>query len=232
MRRTVKRLAIRSGMGWGVHLYQRWRQTPMGRRDAQDMRNLRLLMRFRLDPDSNCVDVGANTGTVLREIVDIAPRGRHFAFERLPDDVEHLRSRFPTVHVRQVALAATSGTADFTQVVTEGMSPYSGFRPQWYPRKLKIRTIKVEIARLDDVLPDDYRPDLIKIDVEGAERQVVVGAMRTIRIHRPIVVFEHFAGGAGAYGYGPEEMCELLVDDAGLRIFDIDGNGPYSSAGM
>src|SRR2546429_9775251 len=46
--------------GWAVDSYQRWRQTPMSRRDAQDMRNLRLLMRFRLDPDSNCVDVGAS----------------------------------------------------------------------------------------------------------------------------------------------------------------------------
>jgi FkbM family methyltransferase len=204
----------------------------MGRRDAEDMRNLRLLMRFGLDPDSNCVDVGANAGAVLREIVDIAPRGRHFAFEPLPDHVEELRSRFPKVEVRQVALAAANGTADFTQVVTAGMSAYSGFRPQWYPQKLETRTIKVETARLDDVLPDDYRPDLIKIDVEGAEGQVVAGGIGTIRTHQPIVVFEHFAGGAGAYGYGPEEMHKLLVDDARLRIFDIDGNGPYSAAAM
>ena len=69
-------------------------------------------------------------------------------------------------------------------------------------------------------------PALIKIDVEGAELQVLEGAKRTITQHKPTVIFEHGASTAAYYGTLPSAIFKLL-SDAGLRIFDIDGNGPY-----
>jgi hypothetical protein len=64
--------------------------------------------------------------------------------------------------------------------------------------------------------------------VEGAEREVFEGAIETLRRHRPVVWFEHGAGGADHYGTTPADVHALLVDEAGLRIFDSDGHGPYS----
>jgi Methyltransferase FkbM domain len=71
-------------------------------------------------------------------------------------------------------------------------------------------------------------PALIKIDVEGAERQAIEGAIETISKYKPIVIFEHGKGGATHYGTSPRDIYELLHDLAGLRIFDLDGNGPYN----
>ena len=71
-------------------------------------------------------------------------------------------------------------------------------------------------------------PALIKIDVEGAERQVIEGAIETLRRHAPIVVFEHGPGAQDEYQTSPEQVYDLLVSGAGMRIFDIDGVGPYS----
>jgi hypothetical protein len=47
-------------------------------------------------------------------------------------------------------------------------------------------------------------------------------------VHRPLVLFEHQKRTASHYGSGPDELYDLLVDDLGMRIFDMDGAGPYS----
>jgi hypothetical protein len=41
-------------------------------------------------------------------------------------------------------------------------------------------------------------------------------------------VFEHGKGASDYYGASPRDVFSLLVNTAGLRIFDLDGNGPYS----
>jgi hypothetical protein len=41
-------------------------------------------------------------------------------------------------------------------------------------------------------------------------------------------VFEHGGGGTSA----PAEVYSILVERAGLRIYDLDGVGPYSLEGF
>jgi hypothetical protein len=84
----------------------------------------------------------------------------------------------------------------------------------------------VRVETLDRVLPADYVPALIKIDVEGAELDVLRGAEETVAMFRPIVVFEHGTGRPDV----SEELFELLSHRASLRIYDIDGRGPMRRA--
>jgi hypothetical protein len=49
----------------------------------------------------------------------------------------------------------------------------------------------VATERLDETLPAGYMPRLIKIDVEGAERQVIEGAIEAISRCKPAVWFDH-----------------------------------------
>ena len=83
---------------------------------------------------------------------------------------------------------------------------------------------------VDELVDPANPPRLVKIDVEGAEEQVVRGAMRTLREHRPVVIFEHGSGSAQHFGTGPRDMHRLFAEEAGMRIFDLDGNGPYDVA--
>lgn len=46
-------------------------------------------------------------------------------------------------------------------------------------------SISIEVDRLDDVLQDDFRPTLIKMDIEGAEMLALEGAKHTIAIYHP-----------------------------------------------
>jgi FkbM family methyltransferase len=197
-------------------------------RDVADVQNIRRLLAFALSDGSNCIDIGANRGAILAEMSRVSPRGRHIAFEPLPHLCAFLRESFPDVDVHQAALSNHSGEADFAYI--HGPSDgWSGliYRPLPSGEDAEVEHITVRLEVLDQVLAPDYHPALIKIDVEGAEQQVIEGALETLRRHRPIVIFEHGLGSANAYGTEPADIYGLLCEDVGLRIFDLDGQGPY-----
>lgn len=192
-------------------------------RDARDLEHLRLLLAFTLAPDSNCIDVGAHAGIVLRQFLHYAPDGSHIAYEPLPALHAELVSAFPGVDVRRAALSNRRGEAEFTHVPE--LPAYSGFRERTYPRAAETERFTVRVEDIDSSLPPGYVPTLIKIDVEGAELEVLEGGAGTIGAHRPIVFFEHGRGAAEHYATAPGAVHDLLRE-LGLRIFDIDGNGP------
>jgi FkbM family methyltransferase len=198
------------------------------RRDARDRHGMRVVFAATLASDAQVIDVGAHSGAVLGEIVRVAPHGRHIAYEPLPEMAAYLRRAFPQVDVRQAALSDENGSTSFVHV--QAAPEFSGLRERAYPgyEASPRRTLTVRAERLDDALPADSRPALIKIDVEGAELLVLRGALETLRSHRPVVIFEHGAGAAEYYGHAPAEIHDLLAEELGMRIFDLDGTGPYT----
>lgn len=174
------------------------------------------VMRRVLKSTSNCIDVGAHRGSILTEILGVAAFGRHFAFEPLPDCYEFLKNAFPAVSVHRVALSDTVGEASFQQVTS---SPaYSGLRRRRYDRPQElVEEITVQTELLDNMIPQSAEIDFIKIDVEGAELQVLRGATKTIRRCRPTIVFEHGLGAADYYGTTPEMIYDFF-ENRGYRI--------------
>lgn len=192
-----------------------------GLRDRQDYEAMRILFAGTLAPDSNCIDVGSNIGVLLREMVRCAPDGSHIAYEPIPGLSASLATRFPDVEVRQAVLSDRPGERQFVYLPERpGYShlPREG-EPETEP---SAELITVPAHTLDTALPKGYVPALIKIDVEEAELDVLRGARETLAEFRPIVIVEH-----GALRLDDsEELFALLSDHAGLRLYDIDGNGP------
>lgn len=199
------------------------------RRNRFEDEQFRLVLAASLPVDGNVVDVGAHGGEFLREVLRVAPAGSHIAYEPIPHLALRLKHLFPDVQIREAALSDHAGRSKFMRVV--GALPYSGFRRRQYPAHIRpdedIVEMDVPIERLDDALPAGYRPALVKIDVEGAEEEVLRGATETLATHRPVLLFEHGPGGATFYGTTPATIHRLLVDDHGYRIFDLTGDGPY-----
>jgi FkbM family methyltransferase len=198
-------------------------------RDFSDVQSMRRLLAFSLRSDENCVDIGAHRGSVLSEMLRVAPAGHHIAFEPIPELAELLRSEFPFVEVHQAALSNAPGQSEFAHVrgTAEGWSGLR-FRPLPGGQAAEVENIVVPVEVLDQVLDPVYRPAVIKIDVEGAEEQVFRGSLETLRRHQPVVIFEHGLGSADVFGTTPGAIHTLLDDQVGYRIFDLDGNGPYS----
>ncbi len=175
------------------------------------------IMSSVLREDANCVDVGCHAGEMLEQMLANAPRGNHYAFEPIPALAATLRRKFDQVKVFEVALSDQRGTATFRHVLSR--PAYSGLRERKYPSENEqTELIEVRTERLDDLLPSDEPIHLIKVDVEGAELQVLRGAQRTIRTHKTMIVFEHGLGAAEFYGTRPEAVFDLLVDGCGLQI--------------
>lgn len=192
----------------------------LGRRDD---RLLKLLMSYILKEDSNCIDVGAHKGDMLSDMYRLSPNGQHYAFEPLPDLAMKLKERFPNVF--EIALSDEEGMVEFYRNVID--PGYSGLKQGVYKKgQNKVELITVQTRRLDDILPPDLKVDFIKIDVEGAELQVMRGAERTIKTHQPYIVLEHGARVAPYYGITSEMVYEFLVENCKMHLFLMDGQGP------
>ncbi|MFB3776850.1 MAG: FkbM family methyltransferase [Bryobacteraceae bacterium] len=198
-------------MGWRDWL----RKQPAGSRDY-DRQTVAVMQRV-LCGTSNCIDVGASAGELLKHMVRLAPRGNHFAFEPLTQFYRVLVKKFPGVAVHDVALSDTEETtASFQHVVSN--PAYSGLKRRRYDRPgERVEVITVRTARLDELIPQNAPIRFIKIDVEGGEFQVLRGGRETVCRSRPFIVFEFGFGGADWYGVQPEDMYRLL-SDYGLKV--------------
>ncbi len=181
-----------------------------------------------LRSDSTFVDVGTNRGQILGEAVRLAPAGHHIAFEPIPALAEEIARSFPAVDCRRLAVGARAEVAEFCHFTS--LDGWSGLRrnQEISDERGQPQYIEVQVSTLDAELRD-VRPDLVKVDVEGAELHVFEGARELLARARPVVVFEHVAAAARLYGSRSQALWELL-DELGYRVFAVTGEGPVSRA--
>jgi FkbM family methyltransferase len=189
---------------------------------------MRAVLASALRNDSSYVDIGTNRGQVLREALRAAPRGHHIAFEPIPDLAAELAASFPQVDTRRLALGAVPGSSEFCYF--RKLDGWSGLRrsPEISDTRGEPEQIAVQVSTLDLELADT-RPDVIKIDVEGAELDVLAGARTVLREAKPLVVFEHVAAAASLYGSSSAAVWDLL-SELGYEVFTVTGDGPVRRA--
>jgi FkbM family methyltransferase len=180
------------------------------------------IFRLELKPESNAIDIGCHKGEILDLFFKYAPKGNHYAFEPLPSFFKALLVKYKNKNVSlfNYALSNKAGETEFTFV--KNNPAYSGFIERDYDNKeVDIEKIKVEMAVLDKIIPQNVQIDLIKIDVEGAELQVLQGAEQTIKRCKPVIVFEHGMGASDYYETTPEEVYAFLHDMCGLKLYTL-----------
>ena len=141
--------------------------------------------------DQVAVDVGAARGSYSYYFSRFA-RACH-AFEPNPDSVERLKRRLPSVHVHNVALSASPGTA-ILRIPTVAGQILAGWASIHEANHFKalpahsVTSVRVETVSLDEFGVRNV--GFIKIDVEGHELEVLKGAKNTIIRDNPIVQVE------------------------------------------
>lgn len=187
---------------------------------------LRSLLAGALGADSVYVDVGANRGQVLRHALRVAPQGNHIAFEPIPELASALRREFPGVDCRQLAVGKEATTSQFCHFRT--MDGWSGLQrsPEISDELGDPEFISVQVSTLDAEL-QGLSPSVLKIDVEGAELDVLEGARELLARARPLVIFEHVSAAAQLYDAPPQAPWDLL-GELGYRIYSVTGDGPFT----
>jgi FkbM family methyltransferase len=169
--------ALRGGK-WivGVGLHRCWLGTYELRKQRAFARQVR--------PGTVVYDIGANVGfyTLLAAKL-CGPAGKVHAFEPAPANLACLRrhlqvNRVANVQVHECALADRSGYDQFE--INDGC----------YTGKLGIRgALEVRVESLDHLLASSALDPagVVKIDVEGAEHQVLLGAESFFRQRKPVL---------------------------------------------
>ena len=164
------------------------------------------VMKKILRPYSVCVDVGCHQGKILEEMQRLS-HASHYAFEPLPHLNNHIREHFTNIRLFDCALSDTTGEAEFVYV--KNAPAYSGLRERTYDRPdPEIEKITVNVRTLDDIVNEPIA--FIKIDVEGAEYNVMKGAVETIRKYQPVIVFEAGEKSSGHYNVTPDMIYDLI----------------------
>lgn len=212
MKQFFKNIAKKVLTALRIHVTQNQRY------DAQALQ----IMQVAIKANTNCIDVGAHKGELLSEMIKRAPEGHHYAFEPIPYLFSALEKQFTCdrIAILPYALSDAPGETSFQHVVSN--PAYSGIRRRSYKQAEDIREITVRKERLDDVLPSDYRIGFMKIDVEGAEYEVIAGAIEHIRRDRPVLIFEHGLGASEHYGTTPEALYTLLTVECQLHVYLLD----------
>jgi FkbM family methyltransferase len=148
---------------------------------------------FRLARDRSCVfDVGAKVGVTAMCMAGAMSSGTVYAFEAAESScfVIDRNIRLNGLEDRIVAVNTTVGAAS-GDLCTYHWNPITGFSGVVMAPPEGATPIRKLMVSLDDFTQQcGLRPDLVKIDVEGAELAVLGGMQGILRDVRPDVVLE------------------------------------------
>jgi len=154
-------------------------------------------------------DIGAHIGYhTLMFARYSGPQGKVVAFEPNPTNVARIEDNLALnpdlgnhITIKTCALSDQGGTTTFVSSadIESGISS-GGFVERastlWeksdYIEKTGFTKSEVTVSTIDDLVENSLTPapDLLKIDVEGAEGLVLAGGIKTIKTHRPLIIVE------------------------------------------
>lgn len=178
------------------------------------------VLRRLVQPGMVVADVGANIGLLTLIMAWAAgPAGKVIAFEpeAIPranlEKMRHLNG-LSWVEVRDQAVGAQAGQLTFHVSDIIGHSSLYAL-----PETEGSREIQVDVVRLDAVA---QRMDVVKIDVEGAELDVLAGMSGLIAKNKDLAIVAEFGPEhLGRVGQTPAQWFKAFAD-SGFKAYIID----------
>lgn len=201
-----------------------------GKSHDSEIRLARFLIR-QLNQGDGFLDIGAHFGyfTLLAEAI-VGDKGRILSYEPAAGSFDILKknvARFANIRVFNMAVADSDDAIQFyvfpTYYSEFNTSTAGQFEKEgWYSRASP-EVLTVDAVTIDSLTQQyDFIPDVIKIDVEGAEHAVIAGGSGFFRDHCPLIVMEYLS---------PERQNEShkaalkQLSALGYRTYLIDAEG-------
>jgi FkbM family methyltransferase len=183
-----------------------------------------------LRPGDVFYDIGANVGffsLIAGRIV--GESGSVCAFEPHPQNASAVRENvglngFKNVRLSEIAIGRGSRSDELLMTAWDGGGTLATSVAQ--PAALVGRTA-VQVWSLDDYIEAEQlpRPTFVKIDVEGAEMEVIEGMSKTIARDKPILIYEVDDGDEEAFQRRWAEL-DAAVSKFGYEVLHLEDGYP------
>lgn len=170
-----------------------------GKSHDSEIRLARFLIK-NLSAGKHFLDIGAHYGyfsMIAAEIVGTG--GKVFSFEPTTKTYELLQENAHEIPCMTIFRKAVSDTGE-TLVFHEFPNKYSEYNSvdvsqfeneKWY-QESQPQKVEVPATTIDGITSgEEFRPHIIKIDVEGAEYKVIQGGRHFLGLHAPLIVMEY-----------------------------------------
>jgi FkbM family methyltransferase len=174
------------------------------------------------------IDIGANLGyysVILGKL--LKPSDKLFAFEANPLVMDMLNKNIAINDLQDDIEVFNCALTDLND---QKLSLYLPLRAgssaaslnKLHPQD-KNNSIEILTKRLDDVgqIRNLDKISLIKIDVEGAELDVIKGALETIRKNKPVLFIELLRKWSKVFGYHPNDVL-IILQELGYNVFEVN----------
>jgi FkbM family methyltransferase len=176
-------------------------------------------------PGMTVVDIGGNIGYyALLESKWVGPSGKVIVFEPAPESFELLKAniqknKLSNVHAYQLAVGETRQRTVF----------YLYKQANWNSLVRHAKPdgeLLIDVYPLDELLRNEPRVDLIRMDIEGYECQAINGMKEVLVRHKPIICVElhcalvstseveHFLNTLRQLGYEIRYAIQRIKDEA------------------
>ncbi len=181
-----------------------------------------------LDEGMVFFDIGANAGVVTLEVANkFRDSVTICAFEPQEAFARNLAvslklNAFTNASVHQLLVGNKVGFENLFIPNTTAPTSHASLRS----RTPQANVVKCRMETIDSLVSSGAvpAPNLIKMDVEGAELSVLQGAKKTIEKHNPIVIFESDTN-SNRFGYTRKDVCEFLLRHGTYRFLFPTPNG-------
>jgi FkbM family methyltransferase len=184
------------------------------------------------------LDLGANNGFHSLGLARAHPQGKVYAVEAGEATFGELKQKIAAANLGHQITPVYAAVQDDPTLETVEFNfcvdhpGRSGIHPFWFelPPERRVEMsyappVKVPAITVDKLMDQNGLPnlDFCKADLEGGEYSALCGARHTMRVHRPVVVFERSLDAEKHYRYTKDDWFKLFAE-AGYRQMAFDGS--------
>ena len=167
------------------------------------------------------IDIGANTGQTLLKVLAVDPDRRYVGFEPLLPCAHFMQqfildNQLKNASVLPIALSDVNALVAFH--FNSGFDEMASLVPEMHNNQVFVQ------ARIGDQVLKELNLDpiaMIKIDVEGAESQVLTGLEKTLDSVKPTVLFEQLPNFEGHERTRMNQERARRNTEAAGRVWDL-----------
>ena len=166
-----------------------------------------------------CYDIGGYRG-YMSGVMAMNGAAQVFVFEPFPSNVSALKrlvalNPASSIVIKPFAVGKVEGTATFRVMPDQSMGKLS--TSQFQSSASVLKEFQVSVRTLDSLVEKGEipPPNLIKLDVEGAEVDVLSGAVHLVRQYKPKFFIKAHSGVLAG-------DCRIRLQEAGYKVWQLE----------